>query len=174
MWYYTDSAFSDSTLLAAYLDTMTLNNKTYQDQQTGMIFLGLNNPYGWFLGSYIAVDPSNAAIYEVDSPYYQAYTFFAVPQQDGQVIGTGSDNSNPSCLLTTTQTGYLTPVTINGYSCLENVEYTADCSGNPKEQIDSYVAQGTGVVRIVHYVPDSATGNLYEDYSQTLSSAVIK
>ncbi|HEV3325203.1 MAG TPA: hypothetical protein VG052_06340, partial [Puia sp.] len=69
---------------------------------------------------------------------------------------------------------YLTPVTIGTYSCLTNVEYTVDCNNNPQEEIISYVAQGTGLVRIVHYLPDSATGPLHEDYSQTLTSAVIK
>jgi hypothetical protein len=173
IWYYSDSAFNDSVILAAYPDTMTLTKETYQDQN-GTIYLGLNNPYGWFDGSFIAVDPSNVAIYEVDSPYFSPYTFFAVPQQDGQAIGSGQDFSNPACALTTTQYGYVTPVTIGSYSCLENIEITNDCNSNPQERIDSYVASGTGVVRIVHYLPDSATGALHEDYSQTLTSAVIK
>lgn len=174
VWYYTDSAFSDSSVTAAYADTMTLTRQTYQDQN-GTTYLGLSNPYGWFAGSYIAVDPSNVAIYEVDSPYFQPYTFFAVPQADDQVIGTGSDFSNPSCALTTTQYGWVTQVTIGSYSCLKNIEYTVDCNSNPQEEIDSYVAPGTGVVRIVHKVPDSTNGGqLYEDYSQTLTSAVIK
>jgi hypothetical protein len=168
-WYYADSAFSDSTVTAAYLDTVTVTKTPYQDQN-GTIYLELNDPYGWFLGSYISVDPSNLAIYEVDSPYFSPYTFFAVPQQDGQIIGTGIDNTNPACPLTTTQFGYLTPVIVNGFSCLSNIEYTVDCNSNPQEEIDSYVAQGTGVVRIVHYLPDSATGPLHKDYSQTLMS----
>lgn len=174
VWYYTDSAFSDSVVTAAYPDTMTLTKQTYVDQN-GTTYLGLYNPYGWFDGSYIAVDPSNVAIYEVDSPYFQPYTFFAVPQGDDQVIGTGTDFSNPACALTTTQYGWTTPVTIGSYSCLKNIEYTVDCNSNPQEEIDSYVCQGTGVVRIVHYLPDSTTGGpLHEDYSQTLTSAVIK
>lgn len=173
VWYYTDSAFSDSSILAAYSDTMTVSKETYQDQQ-GRIYLGLNNPYGWFDGSFIAVDPANVAIYEVDSPYFSPYTFFAVPQQDGQEIGSGTDFSNPACGLTSIQTGFITPVMINNYPCLENIEVTTDCNNNPQEEIDSYVATGTGVVRIVHYLPDSASGVLHEDYSQTLTSAVIK
>lgn len=141
VWYYADSAFSDSTVTAAYLDTMTVTKNPYQDQ-SGVIYLELNDPYGWFLGSYIAVDPTNAAIYEVDSPYFQPYTFFAVAQQDGQVIGTGSDNTNPACPLTITQYGWVTPVTVGSWSCFVNKEYTADCNGNPQEEIDSYVATG--------------------------------
>ena len=170
-WYYVDSAFSDSVVTAAYLDTMTVTKNAYQDN-TGLIYLELNDTYGWFLGSYISVDPSNSAIYEVDSPYFQPYTFFAVPTQDGQVIGTGQDNTNPACPLNTTQWGWITPVTIGSWSCLENIEYTADCNGNPKEEIDSYVAKGVGVVRIVHALPDSASGTLHEDYSQTLQAFV--
>lgn len=174
VWYYADSAFSDSAVTAAYSDTMTVTKIPYQDQ-SGTIYLELNDVYGWFDGSYIAVDPSNDAIYEVDSPYFQPYTFFAVPQQDGQTIGTGTDYTNPACPFYTTQVGYLTPVTIGQYDkCYENVESTTDCHGNPQEEIDSYVQPGTGVVRIVHWLPDSTSGNIHVDYSQTLQSATIK
>lgn len=174
IWYYSDSAFSDSAVTAAYPDTMTLSRQTYVDQN-GTTYLEMNDQYGWFDGSYISVDPSNVAIYEVDSPYFQPYTFFAVPTSDGAVIGTGSDFSNPACALTTTQYGWVTPVMIGSYSCLKNIEYTVDCNSNPQEEIDSYVCEGTGVVRIVHYLPDSTNGGpLHEDYSQTLTSAVIK
>ena len=171
-WYYSDSAFSDSVVTAAYLDTMTVTKNTYQDQ-TGTVYLEMNDPYGWFDGSYISVDPSNDAIYEVDSPYFSPYTFFAVAQPDGQLIGMGTDYSNPACPLYTNQYGWVTPVNINGFSCLENLELTTDCNNNPQEQIISYVAQGTGVVRIAHFLPDSTTGPLFEDYSQTLESANI-
>jgi hypothetical protein len=173
-WYYVDSAFTDSGLaVPPYADTMTVTKETYQDQN-GTIYLGLNDPYGWFDGSFISVDPSNDAIYEVDSPYYSPYTFFATVQQDGQVIGTGIDVTNPSCPLSTTQYGFVTPVTIGSYSCLTNIEYTVDCNSNPQEEIISYVTPGTGVVRIAHFMPDSTNGPLYEDYSQTLISATIK
>lgn len=172
VWYYSDSAFTDSVVTAAYLDTMTVTKNTYEDQ-TGTVYVELNDLYGWFDGSYISVDPSNDAIYEVDSPYFSPYTFFAVAQTDGQTIGTGTDFTNPACPLYSTQYGWVTPVSINGFSCLENLEYTVDCNNNPQEEIISYVAEGTGVVRIVHYLPDSTSGPLYEDYSQTLQSATI-
>jgi hypothetical protein len=68
----------------------------------------------------------------------------------------------------------VTPVTIGSWSCLTNIEYTTDCNNNPLEEIISYVAPATGVVRIVHYEPDSTNGPLFEDYSQTLQSAIIK
>jgi hypothetical protein len=171
-WYYMDSAFSDSVVTAAYLDTMTVTKNTYQDNM-GTVYLELNDPYGWFDGSYISVDPSNDAIYEVDSPYYSPYTFFAVPQSDGQLVGTGTDQTNPACPLYSNQYGWITPVTIGQWQCYENLEYTSDCNNNPQEQIISYVAQGIGVVRIVYYTPDSTTGPLVEQYSQTLQSATI-
>jgi hypothetical protein len=174
-WYYQDSAFSDSNVLAAYSDTMTVTRQTYQDQ-TGTIYLGVSNPYGWFAGSYISVDPTNDAIYEVDSPYFSPYIFFAVPQQDGQLVGSGSQASNnPACPFTINQYGYLGPFVINGFSCMSNVEYTTDCNNVPQEEIISFVAQGTGVVRIEHYFPDSTQGGpLHKDYTQTLTSATIK
>jgi hypothetical protein len=174
VWYYADSAFSDSTLTAAYIDTMTVTKNPYQDQ-SGTIYLEMSDPYGWFFGSYMAVDPSNTAIYEVDSPYFQPYTFFAVPQSDNQTIGTGTDNTNPACPFYIIQYGWVTPVTVGQYNnCLTNKEYVSDCNGNPQEEIDSYVQAGTGVVRIVHWLPDSTSGNLHVDYSQTLQSATIK
>jgi hypothetical protein len=171
-WYYMDSAWQDTTLVAAYLDTMTVTKNTYQDQN-GVVYLELNDTTGWFDGSYISVDPSNDAIYEVDSPYFSPYTFFAVAQTDGQLIGTGTDVTNPACPLYTNQYGWVTTVTVGQWQCYENLEYTVDCNNNPQEKIISYVAQGVGVVRIEHYLPDSATGPLLEDYSQTLQSANI-
>jgi hypothetical protein len=174
VWYYQDSAFNDSGAVTnAYSDTMTVTKETYTDA-TNTIYLGLNNPYGWFDGSFISVDPSNDAIYEVDSPAYSPYTFFAVVSQDGQVVGTGTDFSNPNCPFYTTQYGSVTPVTIGPYSCISNVEYTTDCNNNPAEKIISYVTPGVGVVRIAHFQPDSTGGALHEDYSQTLTAATIK
>lgn len=173
-WYYLDSANNDTALTTprvyAYLDTVTPTKVTIQDNQ-GTVYLEINDPNGWFVGSYIAVDPSNNAIYEADSPAYQPYTFFAVVTQDGQTIGTGQDNTNPACPLFTTQVGYVTTYTVGSFTnCLKNVEYTIDCNNNPQEQITSYVLPGTGVVRIEHWMPDSTTGPLFEDYSQTLQS----
>lgn len=174
VWYYQDSAFNDSgAVIAAYSDTMTTTKETYTDA-TNTIYVGLNNPFGWFDGSFISVDPSNDAIYEVDSPAYSPYTFFAVVSQDGQVVGTGSDFSNPTCPFNTTQYGFVTPVNIGPYSCISNVEYTTDCNNNPAEKIISYVAPGVGVVRIAHFLPDSTGAALHEDYSQTLTAATIK
>ena len=123
IWYYTDSAFSDSVVTAAYLDTMTVTKNTYQDQH-GTVYLELNDPYGWFDGSYISVDPSNDAIYEVDSPYFSPYTFFAVAQSDGQTIGTGTDFTNPACPLYTTNMVGQRRLPSMAISCLENLEYT--------------------------------------------------
>src|ERR1700744_4478720 len=74
-WYFWDSAFSDTTFLTRYLDTMTVTRETYQDAG-GTIYLGVHNPNGWFNGSFIAVAPDNSAIYEGDSPYYSPYIFF--------------------------------------------------------------------------------------------------
>jgi hypothetical protein len=180
-WYYTDSAFTaDSTsqiLNTAYADTMTVSKNTYTDNY-GTVYLEVNNIYGWFDGSYIAVDPSNDAIYEADSPYFSAYTAFAVAQTDGQVIqqNTGQYNpSNSACPLTSTLYGFVTPVTINGFSCIYNVLLTNDCNSVPLEQIITYDCPGTGIVRIEDDEADSTSAGvtLYKNYSQTLTSATI-
>src|SRR5215469_117049 len=83
-WYFTDSAFNDSALITAYADTMVATKNSVTDQNN-TVYLELSDPYGWFNGSYIAVDPSNYAVDEVDSPAFQPYTFFATVNQDGQI-----------------------------------------------------------------------------------------
>jgi hypothetical protein len=66
-WYYQDSVFNDSALVVAYPDTMTVNSQRVQG--ANLDFVGLTNPYGWFSGSYILVDPSNTTVLEVDDRY---------------------------------------------------------------------------------------------------------
>jgi len=182
-WYYQDSAFTaDSTsvtLNTAYSDTMTVTKNTFTDSY-GTVYLEMLDTYGWFDGSYIAVDPSNDAIYEADSlGGLQPYTAFAVAQSDGQVIQQNTGQYNPNnvaCPLTSTLYGFVTPVTIGSYTnCLTNILLTTDCNSVPLEQIDTYVQPGTGVVRIEDDEADStSTGvSLYKSYSQTLTSATI-
>ncbi|GGA92316.1 hypothetical protein [Puia dinghuensis] len=169
-WYYTDSSFNDTAFAGAYKDTMVATKNTYQDPSTGTIFLGVNNPNGWFVGSYIAVDPANTAVYEVDSPAFSPYTFFQTVSQDGQV-GTGSDYSNPTCVVTSVQYGYANPVSVYGYQCYRNAEVITDCHSITLEEVDTYLSPGVGVVRIVDYKTDTVGGAniFYEDYSQTLT-----
>jgi hypothetical protein len=181
-WYYLDSAFSADTtsiiLTAHYADTMTVTKNTFTDGY-GTVYLEMLDTYGWFLGSYIAVDPSNDAIYEADSlGGMQPYTAFAVAQMDGQVIQQNTGQYNPSnlaCPLTSTLYGFVTPVTVNGYSCIYNVLLTNDCNSVPLEQIITYDCPGTGIVRIEDDEADStSTGvTLYKNFSQTLTSATI-
>jgi hypothetical protein len=180
-WYYKDSVFdADSTsqiLNTAYADTMTVSKNTYTDNY-GTVYLEVNNIYGWFDGSYIAVDPSNDAIYEADSPYFSPYTAFAVAQSDGQVIqqNTGQYNpNNTACPLTTTLYGFVSTVNINGFTCIYNILLTNDCNSVPLEQIITYDCPGTGIVRIEDDEADSTTTGvvLYKNYTQTLTSATI-
>jgi hypothetical protein len=190
-WYYQDSAFNpDSTsiiLNTAYSDTMTVTKNTFTDSY-GTVYLEMLDTYGWFDGSYIAVDPTNDAIYEADSlGGMQPYTAFAVAQSDGQVIQQTTGQYNPNniaCPLITTLYGFVTPVTITAAgvsgavsytNCLTNVLLTTDCNSVPLEQIDTYVQPGTGVVRIEDDEADSTSTGvaLYKSYSQTLTSANI-
>lgn len=173
-WYYQDSAFNDTALVAAYKDTMVATKNTHQDPSTGTIFLGLNNPNGWFRGSYIAVDPANTAVYEVDSPAYSPYTFFQTVSQDGPV-GTGNDYTNPACAISSVQYGYANPVNVYGYSCYENAEVITNCNNVVLEEIFSYVSPGVGVVRIEDYLTDTTGGKnkFYESYSQTLTGKAL-
>ena len=182
-WYYVDSAFTaDSTsvtLNTQYPDTMTVTKNTFTDSY-GTVYLEMLDTYGWFDGSYIAVDPSNDAFYEADSlGGMQPYTAFAVAQSDGQVIQQNTGQYNPNnvaCPLITTLYGFVTPVTIGPYTnCLTNILLTTDCNSVPLEQIDTYVQPGTGVVRIEDDEADSTSTGvaLYKSYTQTLTSATI-
>jgi hypothetical protein len=181
-WYYQDSAFTaDSTSVivnAHYSDTMTVSKNTFTDNY-GTVYLEMNDTYGWFDGSYIAVDPSNDAIYEADSlGGLEPYTAFAVAQSDGQVIQQNGGQYNPNniaCPLTSTLYGFVTPVTINGFSCIYNVLLTTDCNSVPLEQISTYDCPGTGIVRIEDDEADSTSTGvaLYKNYTQTLTSATI-
>jgi hypothetical protein len=170
-WYYTDSAFNDSSLITAYADTMVATKNSITDQ-TGMVYLELSDPYGWFNGSYIAVDPSNFAVYEVDSPAFQPYTFFATVNQDGQIADPYTDISNPACPITYQQYGYAAPYNVYGFSAYKNAEVVTDCHGVVLEETNSYLSPGVGVVRIEDFLTDTTGGKnlFYEDFSQTLTA----
>lgn len=174
-WYYSDSAFNDTSLIAAYSDTMVATKNAYTDQQTGTVYLEMSNPYGWFNGSYIAVDPSNFAVYEVDSPAFQPYTFFATVNQDGQIADPYTDVSNPACPITYAQYGYANPVNMYGFSAYKNAEVVTDCHGVVLEETNSYLSPGVGVVRIEDFLTDTTGGKnlFYEDYSQTLTAKTL-
>jgi hypothetical protein len=170
-WYYIDSAFNDTSLLQAYPDTMVATKNPFTDAN-GTVYLELSDPYGWFNGSYIAVDPSNYAVYEVDSPAFQPYTFFATVTQDGQIENPYTDITNPACPITYVQYGYANPVNVSGYSAYKNAEVVTDCHGVVLEETNSYLSQGVGVVRIEDFLTDTTGGRnlFYEDYSQTLTA----
>ena len=153
-----------------YLDTMVATKTAVQDAN-GSIYLEMQNPYGWFDGAYINVDPNNTYVQEVDSPAFQAYTMFALVSQDGPIAQQSADYSNPACPIYYNQIGYANPVTIGTYSCYLNSEVITNCNNLLLEQTNYYLSPGTGVVRIEDFVTDTTGGsNLYfEDYSQTLT-----
>jgi hypothetical protein len=173
-WAYKDSVFSDSSLITAYPDTAFVTSNTLKDN-AGATYFEINNPNGWFVGSYVTVDPMNTTIYEADSPALQPYIFFQTAQQDGQVIGTGNDFSNPACPLQSTQYGFATMVNVQGHNCYQNIEYVTDCNNITREGIVTYISPGIGVVRIEDYIADTLHNNqLYLDYSQTLVGQTLK
>jgi hypothetical protein len=175
VWYYKDSLFTDSAFTRTYLDTTTTTSSVYQDP-SGLFFVGINDPNGWFgPNGYVSVDPYNTTIYELDSLNSSPYIFFGTVAQDGTQIGSGTDFTNPACPLTSTLYGFATPVTVNGYSCIRNIQYNVNCNNVNEEITVTYVSPGVGIVRIEDYQAnptDSAV--VYLDYSQTLQSSVIK
>ena len=174
-WYFQDSAFNDSALITGYTDTMVATKTAMQDA-TGMVYLEMNNPYGWFDGSYIAVDPSNDAVYEMDSiSGYQPYTLLALVNQDGPIGPAQYDYSNPACAIEYQQIVYANEVQEYGYPCYYNAEVVTDCHGVTLEQTDVWLSPGVGVVRIDDWLTDTTGGvnKFYEDYSQTLTGKVL-
>ena len=176
-WYFMDSAFNDTTgLIVAYPDTMVAT-KTAVTDNAGTVYLEMYNPYGWFSGSYISVDPTNTAVYEEDSiTNFQPYTMFALVNQDGPVTQPYVDYANAACPVTYTQIGYAAPVQAYGYSCYKNTEIVTNCSNTVLEQTDYFLSPGVGVVRIDDWVTDTTGGanKFYEDYSQTLTAKSLK
>jgi hypothetical protein len=171
-WYFVDSMFTDSALAWTNPDTMVATKNAIQDN-TGTVYLGMNNPNGWFNGAYIAVDPSNDAVYEADSiSGFQPYTLLALVNQDGPIGPAQYDYSNPACAIEYQQIGYANQVQEYGYPCYYNVELITDCNNTILEQTDVYLSPGVGVVRIDDWVTDTTGGvkRFYEDYSQTLTS----
>jgi hypothetical protein len=185
-WYFVDSAFTDTGAAAAaapggvalatppYPDTMVATKNAYQDG-SGTVYLEMNNPNGWFFGSYISVDPSNDAVYEVDSPAFQPYTMFALVNADGPIAQQSVDYSNPACPIYYNQIGYANPVQEYGYSCYKNVEIVTNCNNTVLEETNYYLSEGVGVVRIEDYFTDTTGGKnlFYEDYSQTLTGKTL-
>ncbi|HTJ10476.1 MAG TPA: hypothetical protein VL547_00545 [Dinghuibacter sp.] len=168
-WIYQDSTFNGpSAFSGTYPDTVTITSSSVE--AGGLMYYGVSDPYGWFgANGYVAVDPYNTTILEMDDVNDYPYVFFALVPSDGYLIGTDQDFSNPTCVVTYSQYGQAWPVTVGAYSCYENVGYSVDCSGVTREVIVYYVSEGVGVVRIEDYVTDG-TGALYLDYSQTLRS----
>jgi len=173
-WYYEDSVFNSTGLTGFYPDTIVENGQIIHDAG-GTYYLGISNPNGWFgNGSYLSIDPSNYAIYEVDSPSFSPYIFFQTVGQDGVAIGTGNDYSNPACPIQSIQYGFSTPRMIGDHSSLENIQYVTDCNNVTKEAIATYVSPGIGLVRIEDYIADTANNNkLFLYYSQTLKSQTL-
>jgi hypothetical protein len=175
-WYYVDSAVNDTGKLVVYPDTMVATKNAFTDA-SGMVYLEMNNPNGWFAQSYIAVDPSNFAVYEADSiSGLQPYTMFALVSGTDGPIGTPyTDYTNASCPITYTQVGYVNPVQAYGYSCYVNTEVVVDCHQTLLQQTDYYLSAGVGVVRVDDFLTDTTGGvnRTYEDYSQTLTGKVL-
>jgi hypothetical protein len=171
-WNFVDSMFTDSALAWTSPDTMVATKNAIQDN-TGTVYLGMNDPNGWFDGAYIAVDPSNDAVYEADSlTGFQPYTLLALVNQDGPISAPQYDYSTPSCPIEYQQIGYANQVQEYGYPCYYNVELITDCNNNILEQTDFYLSPGVGPVRIVDWLSDTTggTNRLYEHYSQTLTA----
>lgn len=174
-WYFVDSAFTDSALSWNSPDTMVATKNAIQDAQ-GTVYLEMNNPHGWFDGAYIAVDPTNDAVYEADSiSGYQPYYLLALVNQDGPILNPSYDYSNAACPIEYQQIGYANQVQEYGYPCYWNVELVTNCNNTILEQTNVFLSPGVGVVRIEDYLTDTVGGanKFYEDYSQTLTGKAL-
>jgi hypothetical protein len=177
-WIYKDSVFNDTVVTNTFFDTVTVTSQ-YVVAGNGQVMYGISNPNGWFpsSGTYLGVDPYNSTIYEIDSASSSPYIFFGTVSQDGELIGTGSDYSNPACPNNFSQYGFVTTYPIAGYTCLANIQYTANCNTVNTEQVIIYLTPGVGVVRIEDYQTDSTSAavgaKLHLSYTHTLLSSKL-
>jgi hypothetical protein len=172
-WIYVDSLFSDTLYSSSNPDTVTALAQTYHDPSGFPLYQLTTTGQGWFYNnSFAGVDPGNDAIFLMDTLGESSYLFFATAPQDGTVVGSGADYTNPTCPIQYTQVGFASTTAIGDYNCIRNVQYATDCNGVNLEVIVVYVAPGVGVVRIEDYEADQ-NNNLGLSYSQTLKSVTL-
>ncbi|MES1249691.1 MAG: hypothetical protein ABUL46_03360, partial [Chitinophaga rupis] len=173
-WVYADSVFTDSLYATSYPDTITALSTTYNDPGGFPLFeITSSSGQGWFYNnSWVGVDPSNSTIYLMDTLGSGSYPFFFYPPYDNSLVGSGTDFSNPTCPVTLSQYGFLSTVTVNGFSCVRNIMYAIDCNNITQEVVVIYVSPGNGVVRIEDYEL-SSKNTLQPTYTQTLQSVKL-
>lgn len=181
IWIYQDSIYnSGNTLKSAFTDTVYMTNKTTTSPDaSGITFYGLNDSLGWFgRNAYIATpsDQYGGYILVIDSLGRSPYYFFLTASYDYQTLLSSKIAIDSTCTGTDRQYGFITPTTINGYSCIKNIEIISDCSLNVVEKIITYVSSGVGLVRIENYkkVPNKNNGSIYLSFSQTLKKFLPK
>jgi len=181
IWIYQDSIFkAGDTLINAFTDTVYMTSKTATSPDaSGITFYGLNDSLGWFgRNAYIAtpLDQSTGYILVIDSLGRSPYIFFLTASYDNQLLVSSRITIDSTCTGTDRQYGFTTPTTINGYSCIKNIEIISDCSLNVVEKIITYVSSGVGLVRIEYYkkVPNTNNGSIYLRFSQTLKKFLPK
>ena len=179
-WVYNDSNFNSNNagiFDSTWIDSVTLNGQTTElsGPNGNVVFYGVNDASGWFGNSYLGVDPSNTVVYGLDSVNSPAYIFFGTSSTDNAILGSDEDNvTNPTCPVTYTLYGFATSVTVNGHTCLRNIQQTTNCNGLIEEQINTYIAPGVGVVRIEDYEIDSTSSHLNLSFTQTLKSYTVQ
>ena len=176
-WIYQDSSFdANNNVIEGITDSTFITSQI--TSRGGASFYGINDSLGWFgTGGFIAVDPSNAALYGLDSLNAASpYLFFALAPTDNYLLGSSTNYSNPSCIGQVSLVGFASTYTVNGYSCYRTIQSEKDCNGNTTYAIVYYISPGVGVVRIEEYSvnPNITTNTLYLDYSQTLKSFSLK
>src|SRR6202012_4648400 len=118
-WVYIDSSFNNNNggvFDSTWQGTMTVSSTTTPLQSANgytVTFYQVADPTGWFQNTYLAVDPTNSAVYGMDSANSSAYVLFGTSTSDGAVLGQSVDNTtNPNCALTYTLYGWASSVVI--------------------------------------------------------------
>lgn len=180
-WVYLDSSFDNNNggvFDKTWQGTMTVGSTTTSLQGSNggeVVFYQVSDTAGWFLNTFLAVDPTNTAVYGLDSASGGAYVLFGTSTTDGAELGQSVDTAGTNgCSLTYTLYGWSSSVVINGHTCLHNVQTTVNCNNFTTEQINTYIAPGVGVVRIEDYESDSTKTHLNKSYTQTLSTYTVQ
>ena len=181
-WIYQDSTFSSTNVLnSANIDTSYVTNQILATPRlTGYTFVGYYDP-GWYGFMYMAnaVDPNGYQyVLSIDSlsyPYYY-YNFQTVPSNYYSLGLPTVDSLNPLCPTIANYWGFVTPVIINGYSCLKNQTTYTNCNSVVTEIVNTYLCPKVGFVRMEDYLQDTTLANkpLYLQYSHTLNQFIHK
>jgi hypothetical protein len=100
------------------------------------------------------------------------YTYFKRTNQDQMKVQTGVGQLD-NCIAYDTLKAFNQLTSINGYESVRNEFELTNCYGIKLKTV-SYLKPGVGITKVLHYLRNSNTGNLYLRFKQELKSYKLK